>query len=93
MAEEYTIRVYADKTVKSKLTDRMKKLRGEIEKLPKEKIEKILNTFIGTSPEKISTKRRLDIMFSEMTEDPDDEPGLIYIGRVEALLRKVREEK
>lgn len=92
MAEEYVVRVYADKTVKSKVTDRMKKLREEIEKLPKEKIEKIMEA-ITFSDKKISIKRKLDILFSEMSEDPDDEPGLIYIERVESVLRKVRQEK
>lgn len=92
MVEKYTVRVYADRTVKTKVTDRMTKLRKDIEKLPKEKIEKILNIALGASAGKISIKRHLDILFSETTENPDDEPGLIYVGRLEAIVRKVKNE-
>ena len=72
--------------------ERIMKLRLEVEKLPEDKLKRFLRIFGGVSSDDITTERFLDIIFSEMSEDPDDEPGLTYIGRVEDFLKEIVKE-
>lgn len=86
------VKVYDDRTEYVNFSDRMKRLRKEIDKLPPEKAFEIAEHFMGFGGSKgISTEEKLNILFTEMSDEVNAQ-GLIYIGDVEKELEKIKSE-
>lgn len=77
-----------------KESERIKSIRKELESLSEEKIDAVFKGLvIVLADNEIPLKRKIDILISEISEDPDDEPGLIYAGNVEEVLKELKKSK
>ncbi len=71
----------------------MEEIRKELQSLPEEKIDTVFKRLgVILADTDIPLKRKIDILVSEISEDPDDEPGLIYAGNVEEAIKEVKEK-
>ncbi len=76
-----------------KESERIKAIRKELESLSDEKINEVFRGLvIVLADTEIPLKRKIDILVSEISEDPDDEPGLIYAGNVEEVLKELKKK-
>lgn len=73
--------------------ERVKAIRKELESLSEEKIDAVFKGLvIVLADTEIPLKRKIDILVSEISEDPDDEPGLIYAGNAEKTIKEVKKK-
>jgi len=76
-----------------KESKRIEAIRKDLESLSDEKINQVFKGLvIVLADTEIPLKRKIDILVSEISEDPDDEPGLIYAGNVEKVLKELKEK-
>ncbi len=77
-----------------KYSERIEAIRKELESLSDEKVNEVFKGLVIVLADvEIPLKRKIDILVSEISEDPDDEPGLIYAGNVEKVLKELKKSK
>ncbi len=76
-----------------KESKRIEAIRKELESLSDEKVKEVFKGLvIVLADTDIPLKRKIDILVSEISEDSDDEPGMIYAGNVEEVLKKIKKK-
>ncbi len=71
--------------------ERIAAIRKELESLPEEKVDAVYKRLgVVLADKEIPLKRKIGILVSEISEDPDDEPGMIYAGNVEKVIKEIK---